>query len=216
MFTLQKTVSRLLSIFVLGSILTIQGCGTDSDNTKSTKLNIKKNGVITLESYLDFKDKYDWENRDILEKIEKDYIMTNGSKKYLPRLGFHINSTNTSSQIYGFLLNPCISTEEYDTTKIKPKEYEDSLVLNRDSYNSLYDLDIYFNIQKLKELGYISKKKEEQKDLCLFNQWTYEGEGRLGSTLNYFYTNKLRYKAEDLNRIIEVYEPHTPAVKSPL
>jgi len=187
--------------------------------TEERNITIQKNGDIRLERIEEIL------TAPYLPSYKHDYLAENGRYRlYLAgdryradlndlRMGFHI-----FGKIGGAILSPCSSTKvydnvdnTYDTSRERYEEFQPGILINPDpeySNNRPTQAFIYFDIKKLRKLGYIT---DNQEDLCLFNEYiiydesygiSYDDNG-----IKYYYkTNKLRYKAEEINQIVKRYE----------
>lgn len=154
-----------------------------------------------------------------IARMENDYVVDNeGNIVYIPRLGMYFNFDN-HSYIKDFVpiayLIPCNSTKTYEYIYIKEhteegdhenkyeQGYEETLLHKSSDYLH----NIYYRIDKLRELGYIAKDNSKQEDLCLFAKWKqYCSSGKMGELDIYTKSNKLRYTAKEINAVVAEYD----------
>ncbi len=120
------------------------------------------------------------------------FYFTHESRSYDP---YETNS------IAAIVLIPCDSSLNYDDYIKYPiyfrfdDKYPEEPLLPK-KYGA------FFKVEDLKELGYIAKDRDEQKDLCLFEKMKLSGWG----WVNYFSSNRLIYKPQEINAVMDEYE----------
>jgi len=186
----------LIIMAVIMSILSFQGCKTKH---KYYDINISKIGNIELLTIEEIREKH---NLSLNDSRMKDYLgyKDKSDLKKLKIEFFTEFSKNHSTN--PLILNPCSSKKIYD---IYENDYPERSQLFENE-NDVYRVHTYFDMEILKELGYIAKNSEEQEDLCLFTQFTSEYGMFSGLTIEHYKSNKLVYKAEEINNIVEAYE----------
>lgn len=214
----------LLIIFLLSTLTLFQGCGSSESERKSPDLanivkkniTIQKNGDIRLERIEEIL------TASYLSEYATEHLSENGRYRlYLAgyqdkaslndlRLAFYI-----FGDIGGAILSPCSSTKvydnvenTYDTSRERYEEFQPTLQdMPISDENQTFKSYVYFDIKKLQNLGFITQKQE---DLCLFNEYiVYDEDHSLSDDTGtkYLYkSNKLRYKAKEINRIVKKYE----------
>ena len=171
------------------------------------KQSISKAGDMTIESVenIIFKyNLYDYYEEDLHTLLK----YSDDSELNQPRLGIHVTGTSRG------IIVLCSSKKSYDTSygntyenfslgfqlePIEDNEYEEQAA-------HLYDerFHIYFDIEILQEMGIISLNSEIQEDLCFFDEYTSSGS-KIPSPTTHSSTKRLRYKAEEINKIMQQY-----------
>ncbi len=203
-----KVKSCTLTQLMLAVVLSFTGCGQD---TKIYKLDISKNGKIGLENILEIHSKYSkydiFSGNEVRETLRKHYSYDgNPTKEALEkayRLSLYIDLNDRkleTNYILGVVLLPCKLELEYSN-------YDEYPVYNSVSNIEYPTVKPYtylanFKVEELEELGYITKDKNQQKNLCLFVRYTTEN-----MTNKYkVSSNKLIYTAKEINEIMDEYE----------
>ncbi len=187
-------------------VLSFTGCGQD---TKIYKLDISKNGKIGLEDLVEIHKKYS--KYDILsgaeakKSLQKHYNyngeLTKEALDNAYRLSFYIDLHTENKSIDGVVLLPCeITSLKYDNFEKYPAH--DGVASIRYPDHKAYTYGAHFSIEELEKLDYISKDKNQQRDLCLFVKYTSEDM----STRYKVSSNKLIYTAKEINEIMDEYE----------
>ena len=192
---MKKNRLFILSILVFTTLISLQGC---KDEHKYYDLNISKSGNITLEKVSNLIKIYNLNMNDELRQYSVGYKTDNDLTSY--RMGFHIDGDIYSTAVLSF----CDSTRSFNMLPPKTDIPEIQLSVGYSYSNENRD-HFYYDIELLKKGGYITKTLENQKNLCLFLEWT-ETYGELIQTKKHYKSNKLVYKAEEINSIVEAYE----------
>lgn len=189
-----------LFIFI-SFILILGGCDKYISSHKYYDTNISKIGHIELLTLEEIIEKHNLSKMLKYKNIRETIGYTNHSDLKKIRIEFYIKFDNNEFTIQNLILNPCSSKKSYN---VLFSEYPEKLNLIEDPYG-IDRGHFYIDIEKLKELGYITKNREEQEDLCLFEEWA-ALYGELIYTKKHYKSNKLVYKAEEINSIVEAYE----------
>ncbi len=183
--------------YLLVAILTMIGC------TEQIEHKISKEGSIGLENIVETRNKY-FNHSKSKKFLEKHYNYTDKLSeerlKKVYKLSFYIfymgSKGYTENVNLGVALLPCDSTLEYDSYEKYPAYDSAHYIITA---SAVYG--VYFKIEDLERLGYIAKDRDEQKDLCLFEKALIPKI----FTKTYISSNRLIYKAEEINAIVNKY-----------
>ncbi len=199
---------------LLATVLTfllLTGCKTE---TRYRTYQISKSNNLVLENLQKIDHQYFQSayplNKGVYEAFENNYGYSGDiSKEALEkeyRLSLYVNIESIDNESYeglggplGLVLLPCSSSIKYDDFKKYPIHYH--------AHNIRYPVEkktvgAYFKIEDLEEIGYITKDRSKQTDLCLFEK---EKTGGMGYKV-YNTSNKLIYTAQEINEILDEYE----------
>ncbi len=129
----------------------------------------------------------------LLFYIQYSHLPDKGGFKRTPHMDSHCR----------FVLQPCESKENH----VDAFQYPDAsrgcgfpggeFSRYQPKYSVLYPVD------KLRTIGYITDEEKDQKDLCLF--YKLEMSGGPVTPVWRIYSNKIRYPAEEINRLMDEY-----------
>ncbi len=196
--------SCLLAV-MLSIIITFSAC-TKQENRKDQ---LSRNGNITLENLYEITSKYYPSDRNITYILSVGYQHDGETTQEVLlntyRLGFHFRDDTAKDENgyvvdWGMVLEPCNSTLKYDY-------YDRYPIYNRSSskpsnFNSEPLYSVYFKIEDLEKIEYITKDRNKQKNLCLFKK---DKTGGMGLEVS-ISSNKLIYTAKEINSIMDEYE----------
>lgn len=187
-------IQKLSSLLVMMCFLMLLlGCTKEHKYYTTT---ITKQGQITLETLSEILNKHNLDSQSLAEfqksALGIDDVNNIDFEAY--RMGIKILEGDTG--LYFFVIDTCDSLLSYDTAEDYPG-YTNRIREGKSSY-------LYYDIEKLKKLGYVSSDRTQQKDLCIFSKST--SESGIPPYIETYSSNILTYTAEEINKIVQQYE----------
>jgi len=173
---------------------------------------ISKDGSVVVENlYEIISQNYGFDNKNLQNILkyrlhyEGNYTQSELMKEY--RLSFYFTHDSRSydpyetNSIAAVVLIPCDSSLNYDDYIKYPIHFRFDDSYPQEPYLPK-KYGAFFKVEDLESYGYISKDRDKQKSLCLFEKWR---SGGMGND-DYFSSNKLIYTAEEINAVMDAYE----------
>lgn len=192
--------------FSLIIILTITFNSCDADKVFG-KLDISKTKDMTVESIEDIIFEYNLYDQNVSRELH----YSDNSELNQLRLGIHTKEGTANG-----VLVRCSSKTEYNTNKHIYQNFSSGVKLvplygyeeqSADLSDNRYH--IYFKIEVLQEMGIISQDSKMQEDLCFFDEYISTG-GKFGGPDTHTSTKRLKYKADEVNKIMQQYKEMMP------